>query len=68
MFGLVGNIYILGRQIKDLQDNLGGQIKEPKDDLRGLIKDMKGLTARWTDTDPHDLTIAERTLSDYGKK
>ena len=77
-FGLAGNAYILGNQIKDVKDDLGGQIKEVKDDLGGQIKevkddvkdvkhDMKRLTTRQTEMELHDMSVAEKLLKDCGK-
>lgn len=58
-FGLVGNAYILGNQIKDVRDDLGGQIKEVKHDI-------KRLTDRQTEMELHDMSVAEKLLKDCG--
>lgn len=66
-FGLIGNAYILGNQIKDVRDDLGGQIKEMRGDLKEVKHDIKSLTARQTAMELHDMSIAEKLLKDCGK-
>lgn len=66
-FGLAGNAYILGNQIKDVRDDLGGQIKEIKGDLKAVKRDIKGLIARQTELELHDMSVAEKLLKDCGK-
>ena len=71
MFGLIGNAYILGGQIKDVKDDLGGQIKDVKDDLGGQIREMKGdirgLLRRQQELETHDMARVEQLVMDCGK-
>ncbi len=53
-FGLVGNAYILGGQIKDVKDDLGGQIKELRGDMKEIKGDIRGLIRRQTELEIHD--------------
>lgn len=66
-FGLIGNVYILGKQIKDVKDDLGDQIKEIKGDIKEVKHDIKGLTAHQTEMELHDMSVAEKLLKDCGK-
>ncbi|MCJ1379752.1 hypothetical protein MMC17_002855 [Xylographa soralifera] len=70
VFGMVGNAYILGNQIKDVRDDLGGQIKDVKDDLGGQIKEVnheiKALTARQTELAILEMSIAEKLFKGCG--
>lgn len=77
-FGLVGNAYILGNQIKDLRDDLGGQIKgvndglggqilEVKDDVKEVKHDIKRLIARQTQMELRNRSVEEKLLRDCGK-
>ena len=70
-FGLIGNAYILGGQIKDVKEDLGGQIKDVKDDLGGQIHEMKddikGLIRRQTELEVHDMARVEKLVMDCGK-
>ena len=44
-FGVVTNVFILGSQIKEVEDKLGSKIKEVKDEL-GEVKDELGSRIR----------------------
>ena len=66
--GIVGNTYFLGNQIKDVKDDLGNQIKELEDDVKEVKHDIKRLTARQTEMERHDMSVAEKLLKDCGKK
>jgi len=67
-FGLVGNAYILGNQIKDVKDDLGGQIQEMRGDMKDVKRGVEGLTARQTEMELHDMSVAEKLLKDCSKK
>ena len=67
-FGLVGNAYILGGQITDVGNRLGDQIKEIKGDLKEVKHEVKSLTARQTEMELHDMSVAEKLLKDCSKK
>ena len=70
-FGLVGNVYILGGQIKDVKDDLRGQIKDVKDDLGGQIREIKdditGLIRRQTELEVQDMARVQKLVMDCGK-
>lgn len=44
--GLIGNAYILGRQIKDVKDDLRGQIHHLREDMKYMKDDIRDLTRR----------------------
>lgn len=66
-FGLVGNAYILGGQIKNLKDDLEGQIHEMKGDMKEMKGDVRGLIRRQTELAIHDMTQVEKLVMDCGK-
>lgn len=55
-FGLIGNTYILGGQIKDVKNNL----HEVKADIKDLIR-------RQTELGLHNMAQVEKLLMDCGK-
>ena len=66
-FGLVGNAYILGGQIKDVKDDLGGQIHEMKGNMKEIKDDIKGLIRRQTELEVQDMARVEKLVMDCGK-
>lgn len=68
MFGLIGNAYILGGQIKDVKDDLGGQIHELKGDIKDMKNDIRGLIRRQLELEVHNMARVEKLVMDYGKK
>lgn len=67
-FGLIGNAYILGGQIKDVKDDLGDQIHEMKEDMKEMNDDVRGLIRRQTELEIHDMARVEKLVMDCGKK
>lgn len=68
MFGLIGNAYILGGQIKDVKDDLGGQIKDMKGDMKDMKNDIRGLIRRQQELENHDMARVQKLVMDCGKK
>ena len=67
MFGLIGNAYILGGQIKDVKDDLGGQIREMKGDMKDMKGDIRGLLRRQQELETQDMARVEKLVMDCGK-
>ena len=67
-FGLAGNSYFLGNQIKDVRDELGGHIKELNDDVKDVKHDVQYLKVRRIEMKLHDMAVAEKLLKDCVKK
>ena len=65
--GLVGNTLMLGRQIKDVKDDLHSQIQEVEEDIKEARNDIKRLVARQLDLELHDMSVAEQVFKDCGK-
>jgi len=57
ILGLAENVYILG-----------GQITEVKDDIKDIRGDIKTLVALQTKLERRDLSLAEKALTNCGKK
>lgn len=66
-FGVGGNAYILGNQIRGIKDDLRSLIKEMKADLGDMKHDIRRLTARQTEMELHDISIAVKLLKNCGK-
>ena len=72
--GLWGNAFILGGQIKEVKDEIKEvkhEVKDVKDELGGQIKEVKhyikGLIARQTEMELHDMSVAAKLFKDCGK-
>ena len=72
-FGIIGNVYILGGQIKGLKSGLGTQIDELKgnlgnisEDLKEMRDDIRGLLHRQTEFKKH-MTRVEKLAMDCCK-
>ena len=53
----------LGDQINSVKD----QMKEIEGDIKEMKHGLKGLTARQTEMELHDMSVAEKLLKDCGK-
>ena len=60
---LVGNVSILGDQIKDSENRLYGEIKAMGGDIKDAKKNLKDLTHRQHGLEVHDMAMVEKLHS-----
>lgn len=72
--GILGNAYILGEQVKDVENKLeadhkvlGTDLKDVKQDVKDLQKDMKGLLVHQADQEARTTALMLRYMKGCGK-
>lgn len=71
---MLGNAYVLGRQVKDVENKLeadhkvlGNDVKDVQKDVKDIQKDIKGLLVRQADQEAQTTAIMQKYMKGCGK-